>query len=75
MKESATAFLSLMPCTCCSEHKMFAFTRHSDVNARQYRETNLDVSPVFDQVLRLDGTKEPGDLLAEIKQFLKPDCD
>jgi hypothetical protein len=64
-----------MPVSCGSEHEVCTCTRHSDENVRQYRETNLDVSPVFDQVLRLDGTKEPGDLMAEIKQFLKPDCD
>lgn len=45
----------------------------SDSLSWQYRETNQDVSAVFDQVLRLDGTKKPEDLMSEIKAFLKPD--
>mmetsp|Transcript_7881 Transcript_7881/g.19175 ORF Transcript_7881/g.19175 Transcript_7881/m.19175 type:complete len:289 (+) Transcript_7881:71-937(+) len=38
----------------------------------QYRESNQDVSPCFDTVLKVDGTKEPQDLMEEIKLFLRP---
>uniref|UniRef100_A0A7S0VPP2 Adenylate kinase n=1 Tax=Hemiselmis tepida TaxID=464990 RepID=A0A7S0VPP2_9CRYP len=38
----------------------------------QYREGNQDVSPSFREVLRVDGTKEPSQLMDEVRGFLRP---